>query len=70
MEGEGRRDRVRSFLFGGLIGASAALAAVRRSRPRTRQPPAGLAAFESAPCFEETVAREASEPAERSSTGG
>ena len=70
MEGEARRERLRSFLFGGLIGASAALAAVRRNRPRARQTPAGLAAFESAPCFQETLEREATRQAERSSTGG
>ena len=33
-------------------------AARRRSRTRERQTPAGLAAFEGAPCFRETVERE------------
>lgn len=58
MDAEDRLGRLRSFLVGGLLGASAALAAARRKRPR-RDTPAGLAAFESAPCFEETLEREA-----------
>jgi len=45
-------------VLGGLVGASAALAAGRR-RPRRRRPtPVGLAAFEDAPCFRETLERE------------
>jgi hypothetical protein len=64
MDGEDRGGRLRSFLVGGLLGASAALAAARRKRPRPRRKtPEGLTAFESAPCFEETLAREASEAA-------
>jgi hypothetical protein len=63
MDGEHKRgERLRSFLIGGALGASAALAAARRRRPRRRQPrqtPAGLAAFEDAPCFRETLEREA-----------
>jgi hypothetical protein len=58
MDGEGRRGRLRSFLLGGLVGASAALAAASRQRPRRRRTPVGLAAFEEAPCYEETVERE------------
>jgi hypothetical protein len=58
MDGEGRRARLRSFLLGGLVGASAALAAVRRKGPPKRRTPAGLAAFEDAPCYEETLERE------------
>jgi hypothetical protein len=59
MEGEEKGGRLPSFLVGGLLGASAALAAARRKRSRAkRETPAGLAAFESAPCFEETVDRE------------
>jgi hypothetical protein len=60
MDGEERGERLRSFLFGGLVGASAMLAAVRRSRQRKqeRQTPAGLAAFEDAPCYRELVERE------------
>ena len=61
MDGDERRaERLRSFLFGGLIGASAVIAAARRRR--TRPPPrhaVGLAAFEDAPCYRETVEREA-----------
>jgi hypothetical protein len=53
-----RRSRIRTFVIGGLVGASAALAAVRRRRPAQRRTPAGLAAFEDAPCYEETLERE------------
>jgi hypothetical protein len=58
MDDEGRRGRVRSFLLGGVLGASAALAAARRKRPPRRRTPIGLAAFEQAPCYEETLDRE------------
>jgi hypothetical protein len=58
MDGEGRRARLRSFLLGGLLGASAVIAAARRKRPPKRRTPAGLAAFEEAPCYEETLERE------------
>ena len=58
-----RGRRLRSFLLGGLLGSAAGLAAAGRMRmkprPRKRQTPAGLAAFEQAPCFEELVEREA-----------
>jgi hypothetical protein len=49
--------RLRTFLLGGLVGASAALAAGRRKRPKRRRsvPRAGLAAFEEAPCFQELL---------------
>lgn len=65
MDGEhGRRDRLRSFALGGLLGASAALATARRRRRRRRRPtPAGLAAFESAPCYRELMERERSDDA-------
>lgn len=61
MDGEDRGGRFRSFLVGGLLGASAALAAARRKRPRSapRATATGLAAFEDAPCFQETLEREA-----------
>lgn len=59
MDHDKRRGRVRSFVLGGLVGASAALATARRMRPRRRRPtPAGLAAFEGAPCYRELVERE------------
>jgi hypothetical protein len=51
----GRSRKVGSFVIGGLLGASAA-AAARRLRPRQQRPgtPAGLGAFESAPCYRES----------------
>jgi hypothetical protein len=57
MDEHDRLSRTRSFLIGGLVGASAAIAAARRLRPkqRRRTTPAGLAAFEDAPCFREIV---------------
>jgi hypothetical protein len=60
MDGEDRGGRLRSFLIGGLFGASAVLAAVRRNtrQKRRRRTPAGLAAFEDAPCYRELVERE------------
>jgi hypothetical protein len=64
MEGEGRRGRFRSFVLGSLLGASAAVATARRRREvgRRRQErlrtPAGLAAFEGAPCYRELTAAE------------
>jgi hypothetical protein len=58
MDGQPRSERLRSFLLGGLVGASAVLAAARRRRARHRQTPPGLAAFEDAPCFRETLERE------------
>jgi len=66
MDGESRtrkRDRMRSFVIGGIVGAGAAVAAGRRlrPRPRSRQTPAGLAAFEGAPCYRELVERERSD---------
>lgn len=60
MDEHGRRSRTRSFLLGGLVGASAAIAAARRLRPKQRRrlTPAGLAAFEGAPCYREIVEHE------------
>ncbi len=57
MDEHDRRSRTRSFLIGGVVGASAAIAAARRLRPKQRRriTPAGLAAFEDAPCFREIV---------------
>jgi hypothetical protein len=55
----GRRDRLRSFVIGGVIGASAVAAGLRRARRRRRRPvQTGLAAFESAPCYRELLERE------------
>ena len=58
MDDEGRRSRLRTFLLGGVLGASAAIAAARRKRLPKRRTPVGLAAFEEAPCYEETLERE------------
>lgn len=55
MDGEARVRRLRSFLIGGAVGASAAMAAARRRRRRKRRGPVGLAAFEGAPCYQETL---------------
>jgi hypothetical protein len=57
MDDHDRRSRTRSFLIGGVVGASAAIAAARRLRlkQRRRITPAGLAAFEGAPCYREIV---------------
>jgi hypothetical protein len=61
MESE-RGRRLRSFLIGGLVGSLAGVAAAGRMRmkprPRRRPTPAGLAAFEQAPCYQELVERE------------
>ena len=57
-ERERKRDRLRSFVIGGLVGASAVAAAGRRKRRRRRPGPAGLAAFEGAPCYREVVEAE------------
>ncbi len=63
MDGENKRgQRLRSFTYGAVLGASAAVAAARRRRPRRRVPretPIGLAAFEDAPCYRETLEKEA-----------
>jgi hypothetical protein len=48
-------------MYGAVLGASAAVAAARRRRPMRspRTTPAGLAAFEEAPCYRETLDNEA-----------
>jgi hypothetical protein len=60
MDGDERRGKLRTFLLGGVVGASAAIAYARRLRPKQRQrvTPAGLAAFEGAPCYRELVEQE------------
>jgi hypothetical protein len=58
----GRRARLRSFAIGGVVGVAGAIATARRSSRRSRRPrdaPAGLAAFEDAPCFLEVIGEEA-----------
>jgi hypothetical protein len=59
---ERRRDTLKSFLIGGLLGSVAGVAAAGRVRmrraPARRETPVGLAAFERAPCYEEFVERE------------
>jgi hypothetical protein len=64
MDGERRRrDRARSLVIGGLLGASAVFASGKRQRRRRKRgTPSGLAAFESAPCFRELL--ESEEPDE------
>jgi len=60
MDWEGRSNRLRTFVLGGLVGASAVLAAARRRRAK-RPPRAGLAAFEDAPCYRELIEQERAE---------
>ena len=55
MDGGTRVRRLRSFLLGGVVGASAVMAAARRRRRRRDRRPVGLAAFEGAPCYQETM---------------
>src|SRR5262245_33395519 len=58
-QASGRRSRVRSFVIGGVVGASAVAAGLRRARRRRGRPvQAGLAAFESAPCYRELLERD------------
>jgi hypothetical protein len=68
MESE-RAKRIRSFLIGGIVGSAAGLVAAGRMRvplrPGRRESPEGLAAFEQAPCYAETLEREAREEAAR-----
>jgi hypothetical protein len=64
MDGEQGRGRLSSFVVGGLVGVSAAIAAARRRRRRQsqqRRTPQGLEAFEGAPCYDEVVRRERDE---------
>jgi hypothetical protein len=60
VDGESRRGSLKSFVLGGVLGASAAIAAVSRRRrlERRRGRPRGLAAFESAPCYRELFDQE------------
>lgn len=52
-----KRDRRRDLLIGGVLGAFATLAALRRKRP-LEQATTGLVAFEQAPCYREAVESE------------
>jgi len=67
MDAEGRGGRLRTFVLGGLVGASAVLAAVRRRRQGAEQrlSHAGLAAFEDAPCYRELLELEGTEESDR-----
>jgi hypothetical protein len=62
MEDDDKLGRARSFLIGGVLGASAAVATARRRREVARRRrermlhPAGLAAFVEAPCYRELLA--------------
>jgi hypothetical protein len=60
VDNEQRHGRFRTFVLGGLLGASAAVAAGNRRRrlQRRRGRPRGLAAFESAPCYLELLESE------------
>lgn len=64
METDRKGGRAFDFLLGGLVGASAAVATARRRRRLRRlreerlERPAGLSAFEGAPCFEELLEQE------------
>jgi hypothetical protein len=65
-----RGGRLGTFLIGGVLGSIAGLAAAGRMRmkePDRRTTPAGLAAFEDAPCYQELVEheREREEPGAR-----
>jgi len=64
MDGDDRRNRLKTFLLGGLVGASAAVLAAARRRESSKgaAPRRGLAAFEDAPCFGEQAVRDESRP--------
>jgi hypothetical protein len=66
MDGDDRRNRLKTFLLGGLVGASAAVLAAARRRDSGGAgavvPRRGLAAFEDAPCFREQAVRDESRP--------
>jgi hypothetical protein len=73
MDEQSRRSRLRTFALGSVVGAAGAIAAVRRLRhpaAPSRSVPAGLAAFEDAPCFLELIEREAQSYRAGGETGG
>jgi hypothetical protein len=59
MDADRKGGRAFDFFLGGVVGASAAVATARRRRRLRRlreerlERPAGLIAFEGAPCFDE-----------------
>ena len=64
MDGEQRGGKLGSFVVGGVLGASAALAAARRRRrlsQHDRPVFQGLEAFEGAPCYREVVEKQRDE---------
>jgi hypothetical protein len=73
VDGE-RGSRLGSFLIGGLVGSVAGLAAAGRMRVRAaraeRTTPAGLAAFEQAPCFRELVEADAGDSRSEEAAAG
>jgi hypothetical protein len=68
MDGEQKRGSIRSFVLGGLVGASAVAATLDRRRrlQRRRGRPRGLVAFESAPCYLELLEDERERQREQS----
>jgi hypothetical protein len=66
MEKERKSGRAFDFVLGGVVGASAAVATARRRRRLRRmreerlERPAGLSAFEGAPCFDELLEQKSS----------
>jgi hypothetical protein len=71
MEADRKGGRALDFLLGGVVGASAAVATARRRRRLVRlreerlARPAGLGAFEGAPCFEELLEQQTTATADR-----
>lgn len=55
MAKDDRRKTLRSLVIGGLVGGAAGLAAGKLRARRAHGLPAGLAAFEQAPCYRELL---------------
>lgn len=69
MDGDEGRSRLKTFLLGGLFGASAVIAAARRRQEAPApKPRRGLAAFEDAPCFHEELERDSRRPSRQGSS--
>ena len=65
MDGDDRRNRLKTFLLGGLVGACRGVLAAARRRRVAAEPPLprrGLAAFEDAPASSEQAVRDESRP--------